>query len=446
MNTLPLTDGQPDHRRFALHGLLRRVHFWAGLIATPIVLFASCTGLLYLFTPQIEAWRHADVDRVEVAGVALPLDAQLAAAQAAQPHGRLRFIVPAYWPGETTQVFFDSHQHAGTTEHDHGLPQGQIVYVNPYTAQVIGSLHEMERFQNWAKKLHSSALQGDSWRWFMELGASWLLVMFAAGLVLWWPQTQAAGGPGWRALIPRIGQGRQTWRDLHTVLAIIMCGVLGVVLITGLTWARYSGENFRILQQALDQGAPRFPKSLSSAVSQDRSPLSLQEVFEQARRAAPDISMSLSPPGTTTGVWRIENFDRTQPTRRFRLALDAYSGEMLFFSGWKQLPLLAKATTVGIPFHRTEFGVWNQVLLGLAALTLIFSVVSGWVMWWQRRPNGRLGSPPLTASQVRGVPKWMWLTLVALSIALPVFGVSVLVFITAEILQLWLNRQHAVAV
>ncbi len=446
MNTLPLADGQPEHRRFALHGLLRRVHFWAGLIATPIVLFATFTGLLYLFTPQIEAWRHADVDRVEMAGVALSLDAQLAAAQAVQPHGKLRLIVPAYRPDETTQVFFDLHQHSSTTEHSHGSPQGHIVYVNPYTSQVVGSLHEMERFQNWAKKLHSSALQGDGWRWFMELGASWLLVMFATGLVLWWPQSQAAGGSGWRALIPRIGQGRQTWRDLHTVLAIVMCVVLGVVLVTGLTWAKYSGENFRILQQALDQGAPRFPKSLSSAIPQDRPPLSLQEVFEQVRRVAPDISMSLSPPGTATGVWRIENFDRTQPTKRFRLALDAYSGKVLFSSGWEQLPLLAKATTVGIPFHRTEFGVWNQVLLGLAALTLIFSVVSGWVMWWQRRPGGRLGSPPLTASQVFLAPKWVWLTLIALSIALPVFGVSVLVFIAAEILRLWLSRQNAITV
>ncbi|MEQ1814401.1 MAG: PepSY domain-containing protein [Candidatus Nitrotoga sp.] len=445
MNTLPLADGQLDHRRFALHGLLRRVHFWAGLIATPIVLFATFTGLLYLFTPQIEAWRHADVDRVEVAGVALSLDAQLAAAQDAQPHGKLRFIIPAYRSDETTQVFFDLHQHSSTTEHSHGSAQGHIVYVNPYTAQVVGSLHEMARFQNWAKKLHSSALQDEGWRWLMELGVSWLLVMLATGLVLWWPQSQAAGGSGWRALIPRIGQGRQTWRDLHTVPAIVMCVVLGVVLVTGLTWAKYSGENFRILQQALDQGAPRFPKSLSSVISQDRSPLSLQVVFEHARRVAPDISMSLSPPGKATGVWRIENVDRTQPTKRFRLALDAYNGEVLFFSGWEQLPLLAKATTVGIPFHRTEFGVWNQVLLGLAVLTLIFSVVSGWVMWWQRRPSGRLGSPPLTANQVRVVPKWVWLMLIALSIALPVFGVSVLVFIAAKVLRLWLSRRSATA-
>ncbi|MEQ6341013.1 MAG: PepSY domain-containing protein [Gammaproteobacteria bacterium] len=446
MNTLPLTDEQIDHRKAALHQLLWRIHFWAGLIATPIMLFAALTGLLYVFTPQIEAWRHAVVDHVAVTGPALPLDAQLTAAQADQPHGKPRFIVPAHRPGETTQVFFDLHHHSGAAaEHDHGLPQGRIVYVNPYTAQVVGNLHEMERFQTWAKKLHSSALQGDGWRWLTELGASWMLVMFATGLMLWWPHSQAAGGPGWCALVPRLGQGRQTWRDLHTVLAIAMCGVLGVVLVTGLTWAKYSGENFRILQQALDQGAPRFPKSLSSIAPQGQTPMSLQAAFEHARRVAPDISMSLSPPGKATGVWRIENFDRTQPTKRFRLALDAYSGKVLFFSDWEQLPLLSKATTVGIPFHRTELGVWNQVLLGLAALTVMFSVISGWVMWWKRRPRGRLGAPMTTLRHMREAPWWLWLTAIALSIALPVFGASVAVFAAIESLRLLLSRRDTAA-
>lgn len=445
MNTLHNADEQRDHRKTALHRLLWRIHFWAGLIATPIVLFAAFTGLLYVFTPQIEAWRYADVDHVAVTGPALPLDAQLAAAQADQPHGKPHNIVPTQRPGETTQVFFDLHQLSDSKEHDHGLPQGRIVYVNPYTAQVVGNLHEMERFQTWAKKLHSSALQGDGWRWLTELGASWMLVMFATGLMLWWPRSQAAGGPGWRALVPRLGQGRQTWRDLHTVLAIVMCGVLGVVLVTGLTWAKYSGENFRVLQQALDQGTPRFPKSLSSIAPQDQTPMSLQAAFEHARRVAPDISMSLSLPDKATGVWRIENFDRTQPTQRFRLALDAYSGQVLFFSGWEQLPLLAKATTVGIPFHRTELGVWNQVLLGLAALTVMFSVISGWVMWWKRRPRGRLGAPMTTLHHLRAAPWWLWLTAIGLSIALPVFGASVVLFAAIESLRLLLSRRGTAA-
>jgi uncharacterized iron-regulated membrane protein len=419
----------------ALNRLFWRMHFWAGLVASPIILFAALTGLLYVFTPQIEAWRHADVDRVAVpvdGRHRLPLDAQVAAALAAAPDSALRYVVPAHAAGDSTQIWLRApHAHHGAAEHDHGLPSGSIVYVDPYTGQVLGRLQEMERFKTWAKKLHSNALQGDGWRWLIELGASWMLVLFASGLVMWWPRSQAQGGDGWRALLPRWGRGRATWRDLHAVIAISLGLVLSVVLVTGLTWAEHSGRRFRDLQNALGQDAPRAPKSLRSAPG-DGPALNWQAVLELSRAQAPDIAMQITPPPGAEGVWRIENFDRTQPTGRFSLALDARSGATLFSSGWERLPALARATAVGIPFHRGEFGVWNQLLLALAALAAVFSVVSGVVMWWQRRPRGKVGAPTLPARHLKQVPLWLWPLMAALAWALPVFGWSLLVMLALE--------------
>jgi uncharacterized iron-regulated membrane protein len=373
--------------RASLQRLFWRIHFWAGLISSPIILFAALTGLLYVFTPQIEAWRHADVDRVEIPASGaqrLPLDAQVAAALAAAPDAALRHVVPAHGAEDSTQVWLRApHAHHGAAEHDHGLPTGSIVYVNPYTGQVLGQLQEMQRFKTWARKLHASALQGDGWRWLIELGASWMLVLFATGLVMWWPKPQARGGDGWRALVPRWGRGRATWRDLHAVVAIALGLVLAVVLLTGLTWAEHSGQRFRDMQRSLSQDAPRAPKGLQSTATQGPH-LTWQAAYEAARRRAPDIALQLTPPAGKHGVWRAENFDRSRPTGRFSLALDARTGAPLFASGWQDLPVLARATAVGIPFHRGEFGVWNQVLLALAALAAVFSVVSGLVMWWQR--------------------------------------------------------------
>jgi uncharacterized iron-regulated membrane protein len=291
----------------------------------------------------------------------------------------------------------------------------------------------MERFKTWAKKLHSSALQGDGWRWLIELAASWMLVMFTTGLYLWWPRSQAAGGPGWRALVPRFGRGRSTWRDLHASLALLMSSVLVVVLVTGLTWSRHTGENFRAAQHALGQASPRAPKHLRSAPFEGRTPLSLQAVFEAARAQTPDVQMQLTPPKGDDGVWRVENFDRSQPRKRFSLALDAGSGALLHQSGWQDFPLVPQATAVGIPFHRGEFGVWNQALLALAALVAIFSVVSGVVMWWRRRPAGRVGAPGVSLRQVRTVPVYLWLLIAALMWAMPVFGISAALLVGAEL-------------
>lgn len=434
---------QPS-RSAGLHRLFWRVHFWAGLITAPIVLFAAFTGLLYVFTPQIEAIVHASVDRVPVGAARAPLDRQIAAAQAAMDGARLRALVPAFEAGETTQVYFAAppSAHAGHTmpgdkagrsDHDHGLPQGRIAYVDPYTGQVVGHLAEMDRFKTWAKKLHSSALQGNGWRWLIELAASWMLVMFATGLYMWWPRSQAAGGPGWRALVPRLGRGRTTWRDFHASLGLVMSAVLMVVLVTGLTWSRHTGENFRAAQEALGQASPKAPKNLRSLPMEGRAPLSVQTVFETARANAPEVQMQLTPPKGDGGVWRIENFDRGQPQKRFALVLDAGSGAVLFRSGWQDFPIVPKATAVGIPFHRGEFGVWNQALLALAALVAIFSVASGAVMWWRRRPARRVGVPAVSLQHVRTVPVYLWLLCAAMAWSMPVFGISLAVLVGAEL-------------
>lgn len=440
------TPFEAPQRKAALRRLFWRLHFWAGLIGAPIVLFAALTGLVYVFSPQIEAWRHADIDHVAEGTSVLPLDQQVAAVQAAHPDEALRYVVPAHHAGDSTQVYlraaYEHHAHGGRGEHDHGLPTGSIVYVNPYTGQVLGQLQEMQRFKTWARKLHSSALLGDGWRWLLELGASWMLVLFATGLTLWWPRSAARGGPGWRALIPSLGRGRRSWRDWHASVAIVLGLVLSVVLVTGLTWARYSGENFKAAQDALGQSAPRPDKSLQSTPTASRAPLGWQAVYEHVRANAPDVTMQLTPPAGPTGTWRAENFDRSQPTGRFTQVIDAYSGRVLFSRGWDKLPLLSRATAVGIPFHRGEFGLWNQVLLALAALAAIFSVLSGLVMWWLRRPHGQLAAPPLVVSDLRLAPRWVWPVGAALGWALPVFGCSLAVLLGIEALRLLVARSR----
>ena len=206
-------------------------------------------------------------------------------------------------------------------------------------------------------------------------------------------------------------------------MAIALGLVLAVVVVTGLTWSRHSGAQFRAVQQALGQEAPRVPQALKSAPG-DGPPLSWQAAWERARAQAPDIAMQISPPGGSEGVWRIENFDRSQPTARFSLALDARTGVALFSTEWDRYPLLAQATAAGIPFHRGEFGGWNQTLLALAALGAVFSVVSGLVIWWKRRPRGSLAAPPLELVQIRHAPPWLWPVLAGLAWAMPVFGWS----------------------
>jgi hypothetical protein len=112
----------------------------------------------------------------------------------------------------------------------------------------------------------------------------------------------------------------------------------------------------------------------------------------------------------------------------------AYSGEIMYFSGWQDLPLLAQATAVGIPFHRGEFGWWNQALLVIVAFSVIFAVISGFVMWLKRRQPQNFSAPKVSNKSLRAVPLLLWITLAAFAYALPVFGISLALLIATEII------------
>ncbi|MFN7817847.1 MAG: PepSY-associated TM helix domain-containing protein [Burkholderiales bacterium] len=448
-----------------------RLHFWSGLITAPIVLFAAATGLIYVLSPPIERVLYRQLDTVVPSGEVRSLDAQIAAARKAVPDLPIRSVIVGSQPEQSTQVLFGERKRRGADaakppavaaaggEHAHHTPTpavssdvariaNPIVYLNPYTAEVLGVQAEMDRFRNWSEKLHSTALQGESWRWIIELGASWLLVMLATGLYLWWPKPQAAGGQGVRALVPRMNESgarasRIAWRDWHAVIGIAASAMLLIILVTGLTWSKYTGENFRAALNATGQSSPKPPEKLQSIrSSSDQMALNAAQVLEIGRRVAPDIRLALTPPRGGTGVWRIANSDRRQPTARVQLIVDQYSGAILYRSGWDELPIGAKATGIGIPFHRGEFGWWNQALLIFTALAVIASVVSGFVMWWKRRPVGKLAAPAISWGHVRAVPWWMVVLALGLGYVMPVFGISLAALLAVEVCCLcWVSRK-----
>ena len=78
-----VTQSQSAQRR----SLFWRIHFWAALIASPFALLAALTGIVYIFTPQIESALYGKLDRVVPAGTMRPLDEGIQAAKAAVPAG-----------------------------------------------------------------------------------------------------------------------------------------------------------------------------------------------------------------------------------------------------------------------------------------------------------------------------------------------------------------------
>ena len=97
-------------------GVFWRIHLWAAFIATPFALIGALTGMLYIFTPQIESVQHGHLDRVAPAATRVPLDDLVAAAQRAAPPGAsLRYVVTPEHADQSVRAYFGAPGAPGAT-------------------------------------------------------------------------------------------------------------------------------------------------------------------------------------------------------------------------------------------------------------------------------------------------------------------------------------------
>lgn len=428
--------------------LLWRWHFYAGLFCLPFVLWLACTGLIYLFKPQIEPLleqRYAQV----AAAPWQPVSAQVTAALAAVPGTVLNaYQVPAS-PTAAAQVLLG-----------HG---GEIVrvYVDPASLRVLHVVRENDRFMRVIFYLHGELMLGGAGSMVVELAASWTIFLLLTGLYLWWPRGRRLGG----VLYPRLRQrGRLFWRDLHAVVAVWVSLFALFLLFSGLPWAKSWGGLLRSARQhwaqahvvqdwtigsaderaaiaaantppdehAMHHGMPGMTMAPSHAIDYSALDRVLPAV-EAQQLAAPVL---IAPPSLKHADWTARS-DAGDRSRRADLTLDPVDGRVLQRIDFAQRPWLDRMIGYGVAIHEGAlFPPLNQVLSAFTALGLITACLSAAVMWWKRRPVGRLGAPH--AHQGTRYPLGFVTLLVLLGLFLPLLGTSMIVLLA---LERWLLRR-----
>lgn len=435
---------------FSRNQLIWRIHFWAALLATPFVCVAVLTGLLYVFNPQIEKVLYGQLEYVPIESAYASLDQAVEVAKTqVPPDWGLYAVSPSSLPGESHQVVFvppkpfgkkDEPRHGGHAMHSQtnnespqpflrslfGFPKdSKIVYVNPYNLQIIGAIEQQKRFSYWAKKLHSTLLQSNAWRWLIEWGATWLWIMLITGVVLAWPQKVSDLRPD------KTWSGRVAWKKWHALLGLTFSLLSLTIITTGLTWSQYTGQQIRYLRDAAGQAPPEVPSNFQSAMNSENSPLPVHAVWLAIKSKVGDVRFQLIPPNAKLGVWRAAHVEKADPLKRFDLLMDAYSGDVLFLSTWKDQTLFGQATAIGIPFHRGDLGWWNQAILVLFGFGILFSVISGWMMVFKRYRSGLGLMPQADWGSWRQLPialiatglVMLWLT------PLMIYGVAIILVI-----------------
>jgi uncharacterized iron-regulated membrane protein len=451
---LERTDETPRTSQVSVVPLLRRLHFYAGVLIGPFLVVAAVTGMLYAFAPQIDSVLYSDELWVEPAGTARPVSEQVAAAQSSLPEGTVTAVQLFDDPEATTRVVFAA---PGLAEE-----YSKTVYVNPYTAEVKGELTTWAGSTpaaTWLDQFHRDLQLGAVGNLYSELAASWLWVLSVVGLVLWLARRRTAKRKARALLLPEKGaKGVRKTRSWHASLGV--WALVGALFLsaTGLTWSNYAGENFSAVLVALDAKAPALdtalPGSAPAATSGEHSehnasagstePVdakTFDKVLAAGRGAGLDGPLELAPAAAPGTAWSVGQTDQLWPIRQDKAAVDPATGNVTARADFDDRPFLAKLSTLGILAHMgLLFGLANQIALLLLAGTILTLIFFGYKMWWQRRPTRADRKAPFGTAPKRGgwqqLPLWFVipapLVLIALGIAMPLLGISLVAFLILD--------------
>ena len=480
-----------DERR-GQAAILRRIwrlHFWIGLFAAPVLILLAGTGLIILYTQPLDLWLHRDLQVVSPSASAVSLDAQIDPARRHVNSAMvLDAVTPPQSPDRSTQVDFLPAEEPAVGERN--VTQ---VFIDPYNGDYLGQRHELDGLVGWANQLHrlfgndgpalslpslghliapsaypDASIKVGIGNLAIEMAAVWVLVLAATGVYLWWPRAIERGKP--RLVIRWSKGGRIRWRDLHATTGILVSVVLIGYIVSGLTWSRYWGENWRAvaatLTPATEIDAPSTPAKVgdfdrlgrriawadkedpvyaSAATGAVSKPLSFSDIDRIAKSDNMIPGYSIVPPSnsteegqTTYGSYTVVNHWPQKLSEQRTLYLDQFTGQTIANATADQDGALSQITSWGVNTHMgAQYGVFTRILATVFCLGLLTSIVTATMMWWKRRPTGTAGLPGRSGAELRSnTPRGAVIAIgviaTALAVLYPSFGVTLVIVLIAE--------------
>lgn len=374
-----------------------RWHFYAGLLVLPILMLMALTGGLYLFKDEIDDAVYRPMAQVLPATSPASPDQWRATAEQATGGTATSVLIPAR---DDRAVRFAVTLEDGTR---------RTVFVDRADARVTG-VTPFGGVMETVKHLHSLALVGPWANILVEIVAGWAIILVATGIFLWWPRRRAVGVVTMKA---PPGTGRPFWRDLHAVTGLYAGGIILFLAVTGMPWSAVWGDKVGEAVRASNLGRPPAPVASAWAHAEHTdapagtgwtmegmvmethhpAPPRLSVVIATADReglARPyQVSIPSDPTLAFTATRQVQQVEDTRS-----LYIDGATGVVKGDIGYARFGPAAKAIEWGIAVHQgTQYGWVSRYLMLGGCIAIWLLGISGLIMWWRRRPRGRLAAP-----------------------------------------------------
>lgn len=386
----------------SLKAVLLQVHSVVGLVLALLWAVVGITGATMAFEDEIQASLNAGIMHVDASATRrLMPDELVARVQAAGDFGKASAVTMASDPTAAVRIRF------ARTE---GGTRPSSVYVDPYSAHVLGSPRAEDFFAT-VRKLHRwLLLPGDGNGWGRKItgpAAICLIVMLMSGLVLRWPH-RARSVKMW--LKPNLGlRGRGLHRSLHAVIGTWVLPIYLVMTLTGLT---YSFEWYKdgakwLLERPVPTAATMPAKPPRGAAADTKTdakteakPLGFDRVWatflQQEGSRYGRVLLTL--PASAGTVVRVRSWtqDSSLDTVRDEFRIDAVTGRVISADLYADKTFGERVLASILDIHRGAILGWpGKLAFMLAAALMPLFTVTGLLLYLSRRRHRRLAHPPV---------------------------------------------------
>jgi uncharacterized iron-regulated membrane protein len=351
-----------------------QVHLWAGIILTLYMIVIGLTGSILVFRPELERLCGLKPfqriqPREPVADIATVVDNLKTA------YPRLR-IVSVDAPSENDATFVAVLEGRGRIKVACGPKQGKV-------------LGEFPRGRNWldvVQELHESLLihPGSQGRMLNGIGAAFLLLLNATGMVIWWP-----GIRNWkRALMVDF---QRNWRrinfDLHLSVGFWTILIASFWAVSGI----YFGWPRQVFQfvNSLSPVITARPPAISVAPESDAPKLDLRAFVAHAYAIDPGTTVGgIAFPYSRRAPLGILMRRRNSPGYEYvdTVYFNPYNGD--YISTWRygvNQSLGDWIIWLQVPLHfGTYWGLGVKLVWAGAGLAIPLLAVTGLLMYWNR--------------------------------------------------------------
>jgi len=345
-----------------------KLHLWASLTVSPLLLIFALTGSLMAFEPELDHLLHAKLYYVTQDDHTLSLEQLSGSVRRAFPKDTINQYNLSADPAISYQVYTNN----------------RAVYINQYTGQILGTMTDADfwnKAQNFIHQLHLLLAfrdKHDTGGIIMSWAAVVMLLILPSGLVLWWKQK--------RITIRKTSKGRHAWFDFHSMIGVFAFVFILAPTITGVIMGFEKVTTpllYRITGSKLT-GRPDVKITADSSKKQ----ISPDNALRIAANALPGVTpFNINIPGPTDAYMiRCRYPEDLTPGGRSLVILDPYSGKVLFAEGSRTAPAGTRLKVLTRAIHTGDvFGLPSKFFGLLVCLALIAQITSGLRMWWLRK-------------------------------------------------------------